>query len=107
MSGKIIWKIICAVSLVITGCKKAEPYLLTESQIAIQVESLVNFSLINSKDVTEIINNSEDTGKLIQAIMQYNESNDANILETLKRQISDPVLVKRITIIQGELETRK
>jgi hypothetical protein len=97
----------CVVCLVIAGCKKAEPYVLTESQIAIQMESLVNFSLVNSKDIAEIINNDEDTGKLIQAIMQYNESNDANILEALKRQISDPVLVKRITIIQGELETRK
>jgi hypothetical protein len=106
MNNKRIWKIMCAICLVITGCK-AESYVLTESQIAIQTESLVNFSLVNSKDADEIINNNEDTGKLIQAIMQYNESNDANILEALKRQISDPVLVKRITIIQGELETRK
>jgi hypothetical protein len=106
MNNKRIWKIMCAVCLVIAGCK-AEPYVLTESQIAIQAESLVNFSLVNSKDVDEIINNREDTGKLIQAIMQYNESNDANILEALKRQISDPALIKRITIIQGELETRK
>jgi hypothetical protein len=107
MKAKRIRKILCAVCLVITGCKKAAPYVLTESQIAIQVESLVNFSLVNSKDAAEIINNSEDAGKLIQAIMQYNESNDANIPEALKRQISDPALVKRITIIQGELETRK
>lgn len=107
MKIKRILKIMCAVCLVITGCKKAEPYILTESQMAIQVESLVNFSLINPKDAAEIINNSEDAGKLIQAIMQYNESNDVNILEDLKRQISDPSLVKRITIIQGELETRK
>jgi UDP-glucose 6-dehydrogenase len=106
MKDKRIRGIICAVCLGITGCK-AKSYVLTESQIAIQAESLVNFSLVNSKDTAEIINNSEDTGKLIQAIMQYNESNDANILEALKRQISDPVLVKRITIIQGELETRK
>jgi hypothetical protein len=107
MKDKRIWKIMCAVCVVITGCKKVESYVLTESQIAIQAESLVNFSLVNSKDADEIINNSEDTGKLIQAIMQYNESNDANILEALKHQISDPVLVKRITIIQGELETLK
>jgi UDP-glucose 6-dehydrogenase len=107
MNGKRVWKIICVVCLVITGCKRAKLYVPAESQIAIQAESLVNFSLVNSKDVVEIINNSENAGKLIQAIMQYNESNDANILEALKRQISDPVLVKRITIIQGELETRK
>jgi hypothetical protein len=107
MKDKRIWKIMCVLCLVITGCKKTEPYVLTESQISIQVESLVNFSLVNSKDAAGIINNSEDAGKLIQAIMQYNESNDANILETLKGQISDPALVKRITIIQGELETRK
>jgi predicted component of type VI protein secretion system len=107
MNNKRIWKILCAVCLVIAGCKKAEPYVPTKSQIAIQAESLVNFSLVNSKDAAEIINNSEDTGKLIQAIMQYNKSNDAKILEALKRQISDPALIKRITIIQGELETRK
>lgn len=107
MNNKRILEIMCAVCLVITGCKKANPYVLTENQTAIQVESLVNFLLVNSKDAAEIINNGEDTGKLIQAIIQYNESNDANILEALKRQISDPVLVKRITIIQGELETRK
>jgi hypothetical protein len=107
MKDKRIWKIMCAVCLVITGCKKADPYVLTEKQIAMQVESLVNFSLVNSKGAAEIINNSEDSGKLIQAIMQYNESGDAKILEALKRQISDPDLVKRITIIQGELETRK
>jgi hypothetical protein len=107
MMDKRIWKIMCAVCMVITGCRKAESYILTESQIAIQVESLVNFSLVNSKDAAEIINNSEDAGKLIQAIMQYNESNEGNIMEILKRQISDPALVKRITIMQGELETRK
>jgi hypothetical protein len=106
MNNKRNWKIMCAVCLIITGCK-AKSHVLTESQIAIQAESLVNFSLVNSKDADEIINNREDTGKLIQAIMQYNEGNDTNILEGLKRRMSDPTLIKRITIIQGELETRK
>lgn len=88
--------------VLLSGCVEKNEAVL---DLSFQVESIVNFALIDSN---AIMNNIEDTddGRLVRAIVEYNEKGDANVFETVKKGITDSDLIKRITILQNGIGTQ-
>jgi hypothetical protein len=99
-----VFCVMTAVCLVFSGCAKSKPP--GKAQISMQAETLVNFSLVKSGNVKSIVDNSDDGGKVLEAILKYNETNDPAILDMVLVQLGkDSPYWKRLTVLKDMLDT--
>jgi hypothetical protein len=68
-----------------------------------QIETFVNFSLIDANGIPTHVN-SGDSELIIEAIINYNDSNDKKNITDLSGKIKDPILTGRINILSEYLQ---
>jgi hypothetical protein len=69
-----------------------------------RVETLVNFLRIKAQDIGNYIDNSSDDAVVLRAIVQYNETNDLQVIENAVNHIQDADLKKRLAILSVALK---